>query len=161
MERSVRARGSFANWALLTIGCSAGASVAVVIGYVVLPALATPATLLAGLFLCLFLVSVVMMLFRMAQYFFFRHAYYKQLPATERKAAYDAELRSRHAPGWYVRLGRTGRLGYVLGVFLVATAVMLIRPFPGDEHFAVRMAGFVAAFIVVVAGFWLLPRLRR
>lgn len=161
MERSIRARSSFANWALLTIGCSAGASVAVVIGYIVLPALATPATLLAGLFLCLFVVSVVMMLFRMAQYFFFRHAYYKRLPATERKGAYADELRSRHAPDWYIRLGRTGRIGYVLGIFLVATAVVLIRPFPGDSQFALRMTLFIATFVVVLAVFWSLPRLRR
>jgi hypothetical protein len=161
MERSSQARASFAKWALRTIGSSVGVSVAVFLGYIAFPALTTPATLVAGLFLCLFVVSVAMMLFRMAEYFLFRHAYYRQLPPTERKAAYDAELRSHHAPGWYVRLGRTGRLGYVLGVFLVATAVMLIRPFPGDEHFALRMALFVAAFVVVVAGFWLLPRLRR
>jgi hypothetical protein len=137
---------------------SAGAFVAVVIGYVAVPALATPATLFAGLFLGLVVVSLIMMLFRMAQYFLFRNSYYNRLPPDERKAAHDDELRSRHAPSWYLRLGRAGRLAYVLGVFLVATAVFLIRPFPGDPYFALRIVLFAGAFLIVVAGFW---RLRK
>ena len=74
------------------------------------------------------------------------------------KEAYTQELRSRSAPEWYVRMGRGGRVAYVAGVFLVATAVVLLRPFPGDPHFGFRLGLFTASFLAVLIVVW---RLRR
>jgi hypothetical protein len=157
-ERTLGARGSFADWALRLIGSAIGFSIAVVAGGIVFPRLLTPAFLVAAVFLGLTVISLVMMLFRMAQYFVFRRAYYGQIPPGDRKEAYTQELRSRHAPEWYVRMGRGGRVAYVAGVFLVATAVVLLRPFPGDPHFGLRLGLFTASFLVVLVVLW---RLRR
>jgi hypothetical protein len=123
-------------------------------GSEVAPTLLTPAVILAVLFFILGLLSLGFMVLRYIQWLLARRTYFRHLPPFERKAARDAELKRRGAPLWYIGSSRAVRTGYGIAVLAVAVGVVLIRPFPGDSNFGLRIAIYSLAFFAAVVILW-------
>lgn len=147
-------RRAFVRWATRSFLLTAAAVLSAIVGWVLIPALSGVASVGIVIFLALALGSFVLMVVRAVQWVFSRSKYYRGLPATDRTLAYTQELRSRGAPEWYIGMNRRTRLAYIAGVFVVAAAVALIRPFPGDSQFGLRMALFGATFLMTIVFFW-------
>ena len=154
LEDAYRFRASLSKWFLCTFALGVGGCMALV--GIMFQTIATLAGVLAGLLFILFVACWAIALIRLVQFIMARRAYYKRLPAAERPTAYNDELGKRGAPAWYMRMHRTGRTAYVGAVLAVAIALALLRPFPGDSHFALRMSLFIPAFLATLGVLWFL-----
>lgn len=117
----------------------------VVVGDFVAPQLLTPALLIAFAVGVFSLIAFCMTLFHMAQYFLLRSSYFAHLPSGTRDQVRTRELRARGAPGWYIRMGRPGRMSYVVGVLIVAAAAVLL-----PMSIALRVGLFIALALVFI-----------
>ena len=149
-----RFRASLFKWLLRSFALGVAGCIALL--GIVLPTVSTLAGMLAALLFILFVVCWAIALTRFFQFMLSRRSYYKRLPAAERATAYNAELRRRGAPGWYIRMHRAGRTAYGGAVLVVAIALAILRPFPGDSHFGLRMSLFIPAFLGTLGVLWYL-----
>jgi hypothetical protein len=126
-------------------------SAAALVPAVLLPQeVATLPAVLSVFFFVLGFVCCLIMLIRLTQWIFVRHAYFARMPSDKRAVAYEEELRRRGAPEWWIHAGRCRRMAYLTGVIAVASAFVVIRPFPGESHFLLRSIVFLAALVAVI-----------
>lgn len=139
-----RLHGLWAKWGLRSFCLVIAGQICVVV-ILVAPSLQSPALLLGVPLLLLGVICFAMMTIRAVQWYWVRHLYYRTVSRAERSQAYEKELRSRGAPGWYMRLSRRGRNLYLVGVFGVCIAV-------GSIALAREGALAVSIFAAIIAG---------
>ena len=139
-----RRHGQWAKWGLRSFYLIIAGQACVIV-MLVAPSLQTPALLIGVLLLLLGLVSFVMMTIRGVQWYWARHRYYRTLSHADRSSAYENELRSRGAPGWYRRLSPQGRSLYLVGVFGICIAI-------GSIALAHEGPWAIAIFAAIIAG---------
>jgi hypothetical protein len=147
---------SVADWAVRAFWFLGGVAAAVVIGYVLIPAISNPAFLIAvALFICASF-CVLVMIIRLVQYGFARHAFYQQA-STRLGAPYARELRRADKPPWWNRLSALGKVTYWIGVLTVAFLVAVV-PKMGNGNSVARAILFVVVIGALLGGLRLLRR---